>query len=156
MCLSYCRAFHLTHCSPVCRVMAALSQQDLGSVTQLHDPRRHKNDGNNVEDGDDFTSDRCRTGVSMVSILAFLPCNLKSFWCVRYDSPAPTNAQRSMKGEKDEEGSFHHRNKGGWKTMPFIIGELLVSDFLLFIFSKHGEYVIFLDSVNYYYYFKLW
>eukprot|EP00253_Pinus_taeda_P034271 PITA_34271 len=46
-----------------------------------------------VGDKDDLTSDRYRTTVPSV-----------------------------MEGERDAEGSFDHSNKGGWKTMPFIIG----------------------------------
>jgi len=105
--------------------MATQNQLELGSlpaVPKLHNPRRDITEGNNVEDGVDFTADRCRTRVPMVSILASLPGKLKSFWCVHDHGPAPTKAQKSMKVEKDEEGSFELRNQGGWKTMPFIIG----------------------------------
>jgi len=114
--------------------MATQNQLELGSlpaVPKLHNPRRDITEGNNVEDGVDFTGDRCRTRVPMVSIFASLPGKLKSFWCVHDHGPAPAKAQKSMKVEKDEEGSFELRNQGGWKTMPFIIGELLPSFFHL-------------------------
>jgi hypothetical protein len=98
---------HISHQLIESSVMASQNQLELGSlpaVPKLHNPTCDVTEGNNVEDIDDFKSDWYRTRVPMVSILA---CD-----------------QRNQ-GEKNEEGSFELRNQGGWKTMPFIIGELL-------------------------------
>nr|AQX43140.1 NPF family transporter [Pinus pinaster] len=84
--------------------MAAQSQMELGSLPalpKLHDPKRSVIEGNNAEEGSNFTSDGRGTKVPVESILAF---------------------DHRNQGEKDVEGSFDHSSKGGWKTMPFIIG----------------------------------
>nr|AQX43137.1 NPF family transporter [Pinus pinaster] len=102
--------------------MASQNQLEMGLVAvvpklQNQSPDMHEGN-NNVEDEEDFTG-RCKIGVPMLSILTSFPCKLKSF-CVAHDD-IPTKDQKSKEGEKDE-GSFDHSSKGGWKTMPFIIG----------------------------------
>lgn len=106
--------------------MASQNQLEMSLVAvvpklQNQSPDMHEGN-NNIEDEEDFTG-RCKIGVPMLSILTSFPCKLKSF-CVAHDD-IPTKDQKSNEGEKDEEGSFDHSSKGGWKTMPFIIGELL-------------------------------
>jgi hypothetical protein len=104
--------------------MASQNQLEMGSLAVI--PKLQNPSNNNVEDEDDFTG-RCRIRAPMVSMLTSLPCKLKSFCVVHKDSPASTKPQKSVEGEKEEEGSFDHSEKGGWKTMPFIIGELPIS-----------------------------
>ena len=59
----------------------------------------------------------------VVLILASLLWKLKIFWCVHYYIPTPTKNQKLINAKKDVEGSIDHRNRGGWKTMPFKIGD---------------------------------
>jgi peptide/histidine transporter 3/4 len=81
--------------------MAAQNQWEmdlLAASPKLQNPSRDIHEAANVENGD-YLAGRFKTRVHKMSILASLPCKLKSF-CRVHD----------------------HRNQGGWKTMPFIIG----------------------------------